>query len=170
MHECRAACSCAEVCADLQSRVFICDAVGKLAKPRVHVHEPDCINSLKATSCLVVPMLSFYVDKRLVVKQKAAGRLVAELNELLADKEFWEPSSIPKAMARFNHLVVDIFYHDMVPDIFNAYNIRDAALAFPLSSDSDYRQVLLLGSTGGGKTTLVRQLIGSDPESERFPS
>ena len=102
--------------------------------------------------------------------QKAGGRLVAELNELLADKEFWEPSSIPRAMARFNPLVVDIFYHDMVPDIFDAYNIRDAALAFPLSSDSDYRQVLLLGSTGGGKTTLVRQLIGSDPESERFPS
>src|SRR5207302_10895258 len=47
--------------------------------------------------------------------QKAGGRLVAELNELLADKEFWEPSSIPRAMARFNPLVVDIFYHDMVP-------------------------------------------------------
>src|SRR2546425_9904031 len=73
-------------------------------------------------------------------------------------------------MARFSPLVVDIFYHDMVPDIFNAYNIRDAALAFPLSSDSDYRQVLLLGSTGGGKTTVVRQLIGSDPGRERFPS
>src|SRR2546425_10349434 len=73
-------------------------------------------------------------------------------------------------MARFSPLVVDIFYHDMVPDIFNAYNIRDAALVFPLSSDSDYRQVLLLGSTGGGKTTLVRELIGSGPESERFPS
>src|SRR2546425_6819717 len=100
--------------------------------------------------------------------QKAGGRLVAELNELLADKEFWEPSSIPRAMARFNPLVVDIFYHDMIPDIFNAYDIRDAALAFPLSSDSDYRQVLLLGSTGGGKTTLVRQLIGSDPESSKF--
>src|SRR6266705_485423 len=102
--------------------------------------------------------------------EKAGGRLLAQLNELLADKEFWEPSSIPRAMARFNPLVVDIFYHDMVPDIYNAYNIRDAALPFPLSSDSDYRQVLLLGTTGGGKTTLVRQLIGTDPESERFPS
>src|SRR5262249_35541326 len=102
--------------------------------------------------------------------KKVAGRLIAELNELLADKEFWEPSSVPRATTRFDSLVVDIFYHDMIPDIFRAYNIRDAALAFPLSSDSDYRQVLLLGSTGGGKTTLVRQLIGSDPESERFPS
>src|SRR3989442_15139678 len=73
-------------------------------------------------------------------------------------------------MARLNPLVVDILSRDMVPDIFNAYNIRDGALAFPLSSDSDYRQVLLLGSTGGGKTTLVRQLIGSGPENERFPS
>jgi GTPase SAR1 family protein len=28
----------------------------------------------------------------------------------------------------------------------------------------------LLGATGTGKTTLVRQLIGTNPESERFPS
>jgi hypothetical protein len=30
--------------------------------------------------------------------------------------------------------------------------------------------VLLLGTTGAGKTTLDRQLIGTDPETERFPS
>src|SRR5262249_7589186 len=57
--------------------------------------------------------------------KKVAGRLIAELNELLADKEFWEPSSVPRATTRFDSLVVDIFYHDMIPDIFRAYNIRD---------------------------------------------
>ncbi|MCY4621825.1 MAG: hypothetical protein OXD34_08340 [bacterium] len=30
--------------------------------------------------------------------------------------------------------------------------------------------MLLLGTTGAGKTTLVRQLIGTDPSTERFPS
>ena len=30
--------------------------------------------------------------------------------------------------------------------------------------------MLLLGTTGAGKTTLVRQLIGTDPTKERFPS
>jgi hypothetical protein len=29
---------------------------------------------------------------------------------------------------------------------------------------------LLLGTTGAGKTTVVRQLLGTDPETERFPS
>src|SRR5262245_55114218 len=29
---------------------------------------------------------------------------------------------------------------------------------------------LLVGTTGSGKTTLVRQLLGTDPETERFPS
>src|SRR6201994_3581787 len=28
----------------------------------------------------------------------------------------------------------------------------------------------MLGTTGAGKTTLVRQLLGTDPETERFPS
>ena len=102
--------------------------------------------------------------------KKAASRLVAELNELLADRLFREPSSRPRALARFHPLVVDIFYHDMVPETIDASSIRQVAIPLPRSTDSDYRQVLLLGTTGGGKTTLVRQIIGSDPGSERFPS
>ncbi len=41
----------------------------------------------------------------------------------------------------------------------------------PLPSKEDgYRKVLLLGTTGAGKTTVVRQLLGTDPDTERFPS
>src|SRR2546425_7513263 len=102
--------------------------------------------------------------------EKLAGRLIAELNELLADRLFWEPSSRTTALTRFTPLVMDIFYHDMVPETADAFSIREAAIPLPRSSDSAYRQVLLLGTTGGGKTTLVRQLIGTDPHTERFPS
>ena len=102
--------------------------------------------------------------------EKIAGRLVAELNQLLEDKLFWEPSSRATALTRFNALVVDIFYHDMVPDRLEPFVIREIAMPLPRSSESDYRQVLLLGATGGGKSTLVRQLIGTDAHSERFPS
>ena len=101
---------------------------------------------------------------------QVAARLVTELNELLADKLFWEPSSRAKALTRFSPLVVDIFYHDMMPDSEDPFTIREIAMALPRSSESGYRQVLLLGTTGSGKTTLVRQLIGTDPRSERFPS
>src|SRR5947208_14276237 len=103
-------------------------------------------------------------------EKKAAERLVAQLNKLLADRLFWEASSRPRALARFHPLVVDIFYHDMVPETIDASGIRELAIALPRSTDSDYRQVLLLGTTGGGKTTLVRQLLGTDPVGERFPS
>lgn len=30
--------------------------------------------------------------------------------------------------------------------------------------------MLLFGTTGAGKTTVVRQLLGSDPKTDRFPS
>ncbi len=103
-------------------------------------------------------------------EKKAAERLVAQLNKLLTDRLFWEASSRPRALARFHPLVVDIFYHDMVPETIDASGIRELAIALPRSTDSDYRQILLLGTTGGGKTTLVRQLIGTDPAGERFPS
>src|SRR5437867_12628024 len=89
---------------------------------------------------------------------------------MLADRVYWEPSSRPRALARFHPLVVDIFYHDMVPETIDASSIRQVAIPLPRSTDSDYRQVLLLGTTGGGTTTLVRQIIGSAPGSERFPS
>src|SRR5438128_42445 len=103
-------------------------------------------------------------------EKKAAERLVKQLNEMLADRVYWEPSSRPRALARFHPLVVDIFYYDMVPEPVDASTIREVAMPLPRSSDSAYRQVLLLGTTGGGKTTLVRQLIGTDPHTERFPS
>src|SRR5207302_7347102 len=53
--------------------------------------------------------------------EKVARRLVAELNELLADKLFWEPSSRATALTRFGPLIVDIFYHDMLPEPADAF-------------------------------------------------
>ena len=102
--------------------------------------------------------------------EKDAAKLVAELNQLLSDRLFWEPSSRATAAGKFKPIVVEIFYHDMVPEPIDAFAVRDAVIPLPKSSNSRYRQVLLLGTTGGGKTTLVRQLIGTDPRSERFPS
>jgi hypothetical protein len=47
--------------------------------------------------------------------------------------------------------------------------IREGAIPLPGRADG-YARVMLLGTFGAGKTTLVRQLIGTDPERERFPS
>src|SRR5436190_20093334 len=111
------------------------------------------------------------VRRGLGTKDKTeARRLISQLNELLADRTFWQTSSLFTATMRFTPIVVDIFYHDRVPETTDAFAIRDSVIPLPRSSDSGYRRVLLLGTTGGGKTTLVRQLIGTDPHSERFPS
>lgn len=46
---------------------------------------------------------------------------------------------------------------------------REQLLPGPAPS-TGYRTVLLVGTTGAGKTTLVRQLIGTDPSTEPFPA
>ena len=58
----------------------------------------------------------------------------------------------------------------MVPEAFDFASLRDKAIPLPPQEADGYRHVLLLGTTGAGKTTLVRQVIGTDPQKERFPS
>ena len=47
--------------------------------------------------------------------------------------------------------------------------LRDSVLPLP-TREERYRRVLMLGTTGAGKTTVVRQLLGTNPRTERFPS
>lgn len=47
--------------------------------------------------------------------------------------------------------------------------LREQSIPMPTSTEG-YRKVLLLGTTGAGKTTVVRQLLGTDPRTEKFPS
>jgi len=47
--------------------------------------------------------------------------------------------------------------------------VRERELPLP-SPDKGYARVLLVGATGAGKTTLMRQLLGTHPRTERFPS
>ncbi len=100
-----------------------------------------------------------------------ADQLVAELNQLLGDESFHDPGFRLEAKNRFDPLVVNIFYDPWVPENYevNFKKVREEYIPLPSSSNSDYRQVLLLGTTGAGKTTLVRQLIGTKLD-ERFPS
>jgi hypothetical protein len=57
----------------------------------------------------------------------------------------------------------------MEPELADGWVVRGEALPLP-DRDAKYTRVLVCGSTGAGKTTVVRQLIGSDPDKDRFPS
>ena len=48
-------------------------------------------------------------------------------------------------------------------------DLRESVIPLPKREDG-YRRVLMLGTTGAGKTTVVRQLLGTHPKTERFPS
>jgi hypothetical protein len=99
-----------------------------------------------------------------------AERLKNQLNEILREERYRDPAARAEAERRFDPLVVDIFFDKMSPEEFDFASLRDEVIILPNSKTGEYRSVLLLGTTGAGKTTLVRQLIGTDPFSERFPS
>lgn len=96
--------------------------------------------------------------------EEEAARLRDELNVLLDNSKYYNSSARPEAERRFDSRVVNIFFDKMVPEETDFAALRDAAIALPKSTPAGYRRVLLLGTTGAGKTTLVRQLIGTDPK------
>ena len=102
-------------------------------------------------------------------EDEAADVLVAQLNELLADERWWAQAAQAQAANRFDGRVIDIFYGPMQPEATDSRRVRDDLLPLPGRADG-YRTVLLVGTTGAGKTTVLRQLIGTDPIEERFPT
>ncbi len=102
-------------------------------------------------------------------ERDAAEELVAQMNELLADASYWEPAAREIASQRFSSRIVDIFYRELVPEGHDHYAIREQYISLP-STAQGYRRALFLGTTGAGKTTLVRQILGTDQIKERFPS
>ncbi len=98
-----------------------------------------------------------------------ARQLIEQLNEMLADPLYWELGARDRAESRFDPRVVEVFYYKVAPEPVDFAATRDSIVPLP-APDSEYRRVLLVGTTGSGKTTVVRQLLGTDPLRERFPS
>lgn len=92
-----------------------------------------------------------------------------QLNELLADRAMWTPAARELAQRKYAEPVVRAFYDVLAPPATDFFATRERVLPLP-GRDDGFARVMLLGTFGAGKTTLVRQLIGTDPERERFPS
>jgi hypothetical protein len=98
-----------------------------------------------------------------------AEKLVGQLNQILGDRDFWNPTAKAKAETMFDAKVVKAFYDNFLPATQDTWALRDQVIPLPGRKEG-YAHARFLGTTGAGKTTLVRQLIGTDPEKERFPS
>lgn len=96
-----------------------------------------------------------------------AQRIVDDINLLLSDERWWTPLARSAAEARHAPRAVEIFFNDLDAVPRDGRVQREELLALP---GEGWKKVLLLGTTGAGKTTLVRQLIGTDPDEERFPT
>lgn len=98
-----------------------------------------------------------------------ASILVDQLNQILADSDWWSPTTRERAELQFSPQVVKAFYDYLVPEQSDAWASRDNVIPLP-GPTQGYARLLMIGTTGAGKTTIVRQLLDTDPTSERFPS
>ncbi len=98
-----------------------------------------------------------------------ADMLVEQLNHLLQDESYWTLAAKDRAFQDFDNRIVSIFYDEIEARAEDPWESRASAILLP-GRDDGYTLVQLVGSTGAGKTTLIRQLIGSDPKHDKFPS
>lgn len=101
--------------------------------------------------------------------ESIAEELVQQMNVILSSESLWNAGAKSIALSKFNPGIVEAFYSEIEYLLQDYEKIRESII--PLKTPSDgYARVLLLGATGVGKTTLLRQLIGTDPLKERFPA
>ena len=98
-----------------------------------------------------------------------AQELVDEMNVLLGDPAWHSIAKRADAERRFDPVIVRAFYDDIESAPSNTWDIRNEVLRLP-SPEEGYAKVLMVGTTGAGKTSLLRHLMGSHPERDRFPS
>jgi len=103
--------------------------------------------------------------------QQRAQQLVDQVNALIDDPSMHNPTSRERAAVKFDREAVTAFFVPMQPETHDPWAIRDDVIPLPGGRDAadGYARALFVGTTGAGKTTLVRQLLGTDPLRERFP-
>lgn len=98
-----------------------------------------------------------------------ADRLVAQLNELLADEKWWSADRRKEAEQKFEEVIVSAFFDGMEAGKHDSLSLRESVIPLPRREEG-YSLILYTGTTGAGKTTLLRHVIGSRHAEDRFPS
>jgi hypothetical protein len=97
-----------------------------------------------------------------------ADEYVRQLDELLGDGSWWTGDRRADAKHKFAPVVVSAFFDGIEVAALQSTQKRDEVIPLP-GKDDGYSKALLLGTTGAGKTSLLRHLIGTS-SAERFPS
>lgn len=100
---------------------------------------------------------------------ETAKQIVSDLNAILANQDLWKPGARERALVDYHTTAVECFYDGIQTKPWDSWEKREEILPLPTANDG-YSTALLTGGTGVGKTTVLRQIIGTDPESERFPA
>lgn len=98
-----------------------------------------------------------------------AQALVDQMNILLGDVNWHSIAKRTEAERHFDPIIVRAFYDDIETSPSNSWETRNEAVPLP-SAEDGYTRAMLVGTTGSGKTSLLRHLIGSHPKRDRFPS
>ncbi|UPT92444.1 hypothetical protein HAP41_0000049255 (plasmid) [Bradyrhizobium barranii subsp. apii] len=98
-----------------------------------------------------------------------ADRLVAELNVILSDTSWWSAMKRDEAERRFSKIITAAFYDEIQAGRPDPWDVRESHIRLRDATE-DYSRVIFVGTTGAGKTSLLRHVIGSDPDEDRFPS
>lgn len=110
------------------------------------------------------------IRRGLGTNQEEAQVVVDDLNRLLTEQSYWSLNEQKRAIKDFTSRAVEIFYGQMEEDLtLDPWELREDKIKLPNHNDG-YSRVMLLGTTGAGKTTVIRQLIGTDPDEISFPA
>lgn len=99
-----------------------------------------------------------------------ADIIIRDINGLLSDEKYWCLSETLEATKNFHKKAVEIFYGQMEETIIkDSWLTREEYIKLP-SKEDGYCRMLFQGPTGSGKTTVIRQLIGTNPDEISFPA
>jgi len=99
--------------------------------------------------------------------REEAEKILADLNAILANEDLHPPGAWEIASRTYHPTAVACFYEGIEAKIVDPWIKREEVIELPKDG---FSIVQLTGPVGAGKTTLVRQLIGTDPGRERFPA
>jgi len=99
-----------------------------------------------------------------------AELLVKDINSILDDESLWSLTKQKFAEKIFHAKAVEIFYRQMEEDVTDdPWELRNKFITIPTKYEG-YSKLIFLGTTGAGKTTEIRQMIGTDPDEISFPA